>query len=110
MTQGATAWAAVVFPVRRGNRHFLAFKFPCHRADEGPMNDRWVKALLPGRGDLLLLARVGSWLLAYALLALARCPMKESVDQAQKAGLATADFSEITAGETDHGRQRQTKV
>ena len=36
--------------------------------------------------------------------------MKESVDQAQKAALATADFSEITAGETDHGRQRQTKV
>jgi len=32
--------------------------------------------------------------------------MKESVDQAQKAGLATADFPQIIAGETDHGRQR----
>jgi hypothetical protein len=74
------------------------------------MNDRWVKALLPGRGDLLLLARVGTWLLACALLALAKCPMKESVDQAQKAGLATADFSGIIARGTNHGRQRQTKV
>ena len=106
MTQGATAWAAVVLRVRRGNRHFLAFKSSCHRADEGPMNDRSVKALLPARGDLLLLARVGSWLLACALLALARCPMKESVDQAQKAGLATADFPEITARGNDHVKQR----
>jgi len=92
MIQAATAWAAVVFPVRLGSRRFLASKFSCHRADEGPMNDRSVKALLPGRGNLLLLARVGSWLLAYALLALARCPMNEPVDQAQVAGPTTADF------------------
>jgi len=110
MTQAATAWAAVVFPVRLGSRRFLAFKFSCHGSDGGSINERSVKALLPGRGDLLLLTRVGSWLLADALLALARCPMNEPVDQAKAASPTSADFSENTARGINHGRQRQTKV
>jgi len=103
MTQGATAWAAVVFPSRLGSRRFLASKFSCHWADEGNITEGSVKALLPGRGDLLPRARVGSWLVADALLALARCPMNEPVDQAKAASPTSADFSEITARGINHG-------
>ena len=103
MTQGATAWAAVVFPSRLGNSRFLASKFSCHRADEGNINECSVNALPPGKGDLLPLARVGSWLVAYALLAFASCPKNELVDQARAAELTTADFPRITVGGNDDG-------
>ena len=85
-------------------------KFSCHTVHNRRINDGSVKALLPGRGDLVSLARVGSWLFASAFLALASCPKNEPVDQGQAAGLTTADFPQITVGVSDHGRQRQTKV
>jgi hypothetical protein len=100
---------AVVFSVQLGRRRFLPSKFSCHRADEGSINEALVKRLLLGRGDLSPLERVGSWRSAYAFLLLANCPKNEPVDQAQAAGLTTADFAQITAGGNDHGRQRQTK-
>jgi hypothetical protein len=103
MSQGATAWAAVVFPSRLGSSRFLASKFSCHRADEGNITEGSVKALLPGRGDLLPRARVGSWLVAYALLAFASCPKNVPVDQARAAGLTTFDFPQFTAGGNDDG-------
>ena len=83
---------------------FLASKFSCHPAEQGSINDGSVKALLPARSDLLSLARVGSWLFACAFLALATCPMNEPVDEAQPAGLTTADFPQITVTGNDHGR------
>ena len=104
MTQGATAWAAVVFPSRLGSRRFLASKFSCHWADEGNITEGSVKALLPGRGDLLPRARVGSWLFSYPLLDLASCPTNNLVDQPQAAGLRTTDLPQISAGGSDHGR------
>jgi hypothetical protein len=104
MSQGATAWAAVVFPSRLGSSRFLASKFSCPRGNERRINECSVNALPPGRGDLLPLARVGSWLVAYALLAFASCPKNELVDQARAAGLTTADFPQITADASDHGR------
>ena len=103
MTQGATAWAAVVFPSRLGSRRFLASKFSCHRADEENITKGSVKALLPGRGDLLPRARVGSWLSAYAFLTLASCPKNEPVHQAQATKLTTVHFPQITVGGSDHG-------
>jgi hypothetical protein len=80
-------------------------KFSCHTVHNGRINDGSVKALLPGRGDLLPLARVGSWLFACAFLALAGCQKNEPVDEAKAAGLTTADFPQITAGGSDHGRR-----
>jgi hypothetical protein len=41
-------------------------EFYCHSVHESHINNDPVKPLLLGRGDLLLLARVGSWLVAYA--------------------------------------------
>ena len=109
MTQGATVRAAVVFPRRLGVRRFLASKFSCPRADDGHINGGSVKALLPGRGGLLPLVRVGRWVRAYAFLASASSSKNEPVDQAQ-AGLTTADFPQITIVDGVHyGRHRQTK-
>ncbi len=104
MTQGTTAWAAVVFPRRLRSHRSLASKFSCHRADEGGINGGSLKALLPGRGGLLPLARVGSWVCAYAFLALASCPKNKPVDEAQATGLRTTDLPQISAGGCDHGR------
>jgi hypothetical protein len=103
VTQGATAWAAVVFPLWLGSRRFLASKFSCRRSHNGRINDDPVKALLPGRGDLLSLSRVGSWLLADAFLTLVSCSKNEPADQAQAADLTTADFPQIIAGGNDDG-------
>ena len=105
MNQGTTTWAAVVFPRRLRSRRSLDSKFSCHRADEGGINGDSLKALRPARGDLLFRARVGSWLLAYAFLALASCPKNKPLDdKAQAAGLRTTDLPQISAGGSDHGR------
>lgn len=56
-----------------------------------------MKALLPARGDILRLARVGSCLGACALLSLTSCEKNEPIDEAKAAGLTTADFPQITA-------------
>jgi cytochrome c5 len=63
----------------------------------GHINDDSVKALLPTRGDILRLLRVGSRLLACAFLALASCRKNEPIDEAKAAGKTTADFPQITA-------------
>jgi len=86
-----------------GRRRSSASKFSCPRGNEHRINECSVNALPPGTGDLLPRARVGSWLVAYALLALASCPKNELVDQARAAGLTTADFPQITAGGNDDG-------
>jgi hypothetical protein len=78
--------------------------FSCHQVKEERINGGSLKALLPGRGGLLALARVGSWIFACAFLALATCPMNEPVDQAQAVGLTTTDLPQISAGGSDHGR------
>lgn len=83
---------------------FLDSKFSCHRANEGGINGGSLKALLPGRGGLLPLARVGSQVRAYAFLAWASCPTNKPVDEAQTAGLKTTDLPQISAGGSDHGR------
>ena len=97
MTQGTTAWAAVVFPRRLRSRRSLASKFSCHRADEGGINGGSLKALLPGRGDLLSLARVGSRFSICGLLALDARETNEHVRQAKAADKTTSDFPQITA-------------
>jgi cytochrome c5 len=56
-----------------------------------------VKALLPARGDILRLARVGSCLGACAALSLTSCKKKEPIDEAKATGLTTADLPQITA-------------
>ncbi len=56
-----------------------------------------MKALGKGRDDVLRLARVGSWLLACASIALVNCTKNEPVDEAKAAGKSTADFPQITA-------------
>ncbi len=101
MTQGATAGQAVVpcFP-----------KFSCHTIHQGRITSGLVKALLPARVDFPPLARVGSRFLACSVLALVSCKKNELADEAKAAGLTTADFLQITAGGSDHGKQRQTKA
>jgi hypothetical protein len=69
-----------------------------------------VKALLPAKGDFLSFARVGSWFLACSVRAFASCKKNELVDEAKAAGLTTADFLQIAAGASDHGRQQQIKA
>ncbi|HEV8618075.1 MAG TPA: cytochrome c [Candidatus Udaeobacter sp.] len=56
-----------------------------------------MKALLPARGDVLRLARVGSCLGACAVLSLTTCKKNEPIDEAKAAGLTTADLPQITA-------------
>jgi hypothetical protein len=56
-----------------------------------------VNGLLPARSDILHLTRFGSCLSACALLALASCKKNQPVDEAQAAGLTTADLPQITA-------------
>jgi hypothetical protein len=80
----------------------------CHPYCRQRSNDVSVKALLAARGDFLLLARVGGWL--FACVALVSCKKNELVDEAKASGLTTADFLQSTAGESDHGKQRQAKV
>jgi len=99
-----------VTPVTPGGCKHARSLFSCHQVEDRRINDGSVKALLPARGDLFYLARVGSWLSAYAFLALASSSKNELINQAQAAGLTTANFSQMTVGGSDHGRQRQTKV
>jgi hypothetical protein len=56
-----------------------------------------VKVLLPARGDLLCLARVGSCVLGCVLLTFGGCKKNEPIDEAKAAGKSTADFPQITA-------------
>jgi len=56
-----------------------------------------VKALLPARGDILRLARVGSCLGACAVLSLTNCKKNKPIDEAKATGLTTADLPQITA-------------
>ena len=56
-----------------------------------------MKALLPARGDILRLARVGSCLGACAVLSLTNCKKNEPIDEAKATGLTTADLPQITA-------------
>jgi hypothetical protein len=53
--------------------------------------------MLPARTDLLRLARVGSGVVACALLAFTGCWKKQPIDEAKAAGKTTADFPQITA-------------
>ena len=55
-----------------------------------------MRVLLPATGDLLRLARVGSCLIACALLGFASCKKNEPIDEAKAAGKTTADFPQIT--------------
>jgi hypothetical protein len=55
-----------------------------------------VRVLLPATGDLLRLARVGSWLIA-CILGFSSCRKNEPIDEAKAAGKTTADFPQITA-------------
>jgi hypothetical protein len=63
-----------------------------------------VKALPPGRGDLLPLGRVGSRLFASAFLAFGDCEKSALTDEAKRASKATADFAQIITGGTDDAR------
>ena len=56
-----------------------------------------MNALGKGKGDVLRLARVGSWLLACVFVTLGGCTKNEPVDEAKAAGKSTADFPQITA-------------
>jgi hypothetical protein len=78
-------------------------EFYCHSVHESHINNDPVKPLLLGRGDLLSLTRVGSWLLADVFLTLARCLKNKPVDQGQAVGLTTPDFPQIIAGGNDDG-------
>src|SRR4029453_13759088 len=72
-------------------------EFSCHTFRSERINADSVKAMLPARGHLWRLARVGSCLGACALLAFAGCKKNEPIDEAKAAGLTTADFPQITA-------------
>jgi cytochrome c5 len=72
-------------------------EFSCHKVDEKRITSGSVKALLPARGEILRLARVGSCLGACAVLAFTSCKKNEPVDEAKAAGLTTADLPQITA-------------
>src|SRR5882724_9875988 len=93
-----------------GSRRSLASKFSCHPTEEGSNNDSPVKALLPGRGDLLRLSRVGRWLLAYAFLALAKLLEERTTRSSASSWPDDCRLPQITLHISDHGRQRQTKV
>ena len=56
-----------------------------------------VKAMLPARGHLFRLSRVGPCLGICVLLVFASCKKNEPVDEAKAAGKNTADFPQITA-------------
>src|ERR1051325_7440120 len=56
-----------------------------------------VKGMLPARGHLFRLSRVGLCVGVCALLAFASCTKNEPVDEAKAAGKSTADFPQITA-------------
>jgi hypothetical protein len=56
-----------------------------------------VKVLLPARGDLLRVARVGSCAIGCALLTFGGCKKNQPIDEAKAAGKTTADFPQITA-------------
>jgi cytochrome c5 len=81
----------------RRDRCLETLEFSCHKVDQKRITSGSVKALLPARGDILRLARVGSCLGACALLAFAGCKKNEPIDEAKAAGLTTADFPQITA-------------
>jgi len=51
-----------------------------------------VRLLPPATGDLLRLARVGSCVIACALLSLVSCKKTEPIDEAKASGKTTADF------------------
>ena len=53
--------------------------------------------MLPARGHLFRLSRVGPCLGICALLAFASCKKNEPIDEAKAAGKTTADFPQITA-------------
>jgi len=56
-----------------------------------------VKAFGEARDDLLRLARVGSCLVACAVVVFSSCKKNEPIDEAKAAGRTTADFPQITA-------------
>ena len=53
-------------PDRARRDRLNLLEFSCHKVEEEPINSGSVKALLPARGDILRLARVGSCLVACA--------------------------------------------
>jgi cytochrome c5 len=83
--------------VRRSQSAATVLEFSCHKLDEKRIPSGSVKALLPARGDILRLARVGGCLGACAVLFLTSCKKNEPIDEAKAAGLTTADFPQITA-------------
>src|SRR4029077_13719493 len=96
-------WPSYLLDARRSHR-YLACEFSCDRADDEGIKNNSVKALLPGRGDLLSLARVGSWRVASALLAFGGCERNKSIYKAKWASKRTANFLLIRVGRRDDGR------
>jgi hypothetical protein len=85
-------------------------EFSCHPLLDERINTILVKALLAASGDFLPLGRVGSQFLASSVLTFVSCKKNEVVDEVKAAGLTRADFLQITAGGSNHGKQRQAKV
>jgi hypothetical protein len=56
-----------------------------------------VKAVLPAKGDIFRLARVGTCLFVCAFLGFSSCKKNEPIDEAKAGGKTTADFPQITA-------------
>jgi hypothetical protein len=109
MTQGTDRLGSRPICLTVGKPSFRLPKFSCHAIHERRINNVSVKVLLLARGDFFPFARVGSWFLACSVRAFASCKKNELVDEAKAAGLTTNDFLQITAGGSDHGRQRQKK-
>jgi len=72
-------------------------KFSWHTIREQRINDGSVKVLLAARGHLLRLSRVGPYVAACTLLALAGCKKNEPIDEAKAARKTTADFPQIAS-------------
>ena len=73
---------------------------------QGRITSGSVKALLPARGDFPPVARVRSWFLPCSIRAFVSCKKNERMDDAKAAGLTTANFLRIVAGESNYGGQR----
>ena len=79
---------------RRGRTEikFDSLEFSCHAIHGRRIYNGPVRLLPPATGDLLRLARVGSCVIACALLSLVSCKKTEPIDEAKASGKTTADF------------------
>ena len=97
MTQGATGRLPAVATALQAGAAVVSSARIFLPSGQRHINDSSVKALLPGRGDLLSLARVGSRFSICGLLALDARETNEHVRQAKAADKTTSDFPQITA-------------